>query len=266
MFDEPHLPKGAGDVINRSRPTPCGLLVLVPHSRRAGHRRYRAGPHRGGVPHFANRCAPPSIAVRGTRSVPAMRPSRDLWRRCEGMTVPTRGDHRLRYTRSRDVIPPESRKMWAEATRSAYEARRRRIDTVAAAVALQRRLEQRMRDGVMVARRRGASWADIGWALGLSRQAVWHRYHRSVTIAGPPRGASAPARVEGALLALQAYGLRADGLDRHLRNLVRQARARGQSWAAIGTDLGIARQTAWERFGMPGERECDGRHQPIGLS
>lgn len=31
-------------------------------------------------------------------------------------------------------------------------------------------------DGVARCRRRGASWADIGQALGISRQAAWERY------------------------------------------------------------------------------------------
>jgi hypothetical protein len=43
----------------------------------------------------------------------------------------------------------------------------------------------------------------------------------------------------------------ARAVDKLQRDLVRRARAGGQTWTAIGEALGISRQAAWERFSSP---------------
>ncbi len=43
----------------------------------------------------------------------------------------------------------------------------------------------------------------------------------------------------------------ARAVDKLQRQLVRQARAAGQTWTEIGEALGVSRQAAWERFSGP---------------
>jgi uncharacterized NAD(P)/FAD-binding protein YdhS len=40
-------------------------------------------------------------------------------------------------------------------------------------------------------------------------------------------------------------------LDKMQRHLVNQARRSGRSWTEIGDSLGIAKQSAWQRFAEP---------------
>lgn len=57
------------------------------------------------------------------------------------------------------------------------------LRAIAAAVNDRDAAEQRIRDAVDAARAAGRSWARIGIALGISKQAAWERYGR------PPRAA-----------------------------------------------------------------------------
>lgn len=42
-----------------------------------------------------------------------------------------------------------------------------------------------------------------------------------------------------------------DALDQARRELVKECRVRGRSWADIGLALGVSRQTAWEKYSDP---------------
>jgi hypothetical protein len=70
-----------------------------------------------------------------------------------------------------------------------------------------------------------------GWDVKLARRAKWWRNAKT-----------GRDRIDVALIL-------ARNADDMLAEAVAQARAEGQSWAAIGEALGVTRQTAWERFG-----------------
>ncbi|GAB3580453.1 ClpX C4-type zinc finger protein [Amycolatopsis endophytica] len=54
--------------------------------------------------------------------------------------------------------------------------------------------------------------------------------------------------VEEVLSALPRVARTADQVEHNLLDWVRRARALGASWARVGDALGMARQSAWERF------------------
>lgn len=54
--------------------------------------------------------------------------------------------------------------------------------------------------------------------------------------------------VEGVLASLPRMAAVGAQVDRNLSRFVLRARSLGATWAAIGTSLGMTRQSAWERF------------------
>jgi DNA invertase Pin-like site-specific DNA recombinase len=107
---------------------------------------------------------------------------------------------------------------------------------------LAREAEGRLEEYVRRARAAGASWQAIGAAIGITRQSAWERFrHLS---AGPAKGATAsrppPAPIQRPSRQREVAG--------EIEGYVRRMRAAGASWQAIGTALGITRQSAWERF------------------
>lgn len=118
---------------------------------------------------------------------------------------------------------------------------------------------------VMEARRLGASWARIAGALGRSRQAVWARYHAddarfdhanactmetggTFAYINPPPGAGRSDPLGYVLRLLASF---AKDEAESERQLVREAREQGASWAAIAGALGEKPQSVWERHRWP---------------
>ena len=62
-----------------------------------------------------------------------------------------------------------------------------------------------------------------------------------------------PTEIERPLQMLMNLSVAIDVLDHERRELVRECRARGRSWADIGEALGVSRQTAWEKYSSPEE-------------
>ncbi len=54
--------------------------------------------------------------------------------------------------------------------------------------------------------------------------------------------------LEGVLASLPRMAAAGAQVERNLSRFVKRARELGATWAAIGTSLGMARQSAWERF------------------
>lgn len=54
--------------------------------------------------------------------------------------------------------------------------------------------------------------------------------------------------VDHVLATLPRIAVAADQVDHSLTEWVRRARALGATWARVGESLGMARQSAWERF------------------
>jgi len=89
---------------------------------------------------------------------------------------------------------------------------------------------------VREARRLGASWAEIGQALGISRQAVRQAY-----------GADDHDNTRDSAYVLHRLAkVRSMNVEWE-RNAVRGAREEGASWAAIADALGQSRQAVWTR-------------------
>ena len=59
------------------------------------------------------------------------------------------------------------------------------------------------------------------------------------------------SRIEQPLQMVLNLSVAIDVLDFKRRELVRECRARGRSWADIGEALGVSRQTAWEKYSSP---------------
>jgi hypothetical protein len=106
--------------------------------------------------------------------------------------------------------------------------------------------DARISELVRTARFRGASWAEIGTALGVSRQAAWARFRG--LCADISQGRSRPSQLTGALNALHFLGTRARDINTMTRDLVLAARSAGDSWETIAAQLGIRAQSAWERY------------------
>lgn len=54
--------------------------------------------------------------------------------------------------------------------------------------------------------------------------------------------------LDGVLASLPRMAAAGTQVERNLSRFVMRARALGATWAAIGTSLGMTRQSAWERF------------------
>ena len=54
--------------------------------------------------------------------------------------------------------------------------------------------------------------------------------------------------LDGVLASLPRMAAAGAQVERNLARFVRRARALGATWAAIGTSLGMTRQSAWARF------------------
>jgi hypothetical protein len=54
--------------------------------------------------------------------------------------------------------------------------------------------------------------------------------------------------LDGVLASLPRMAAAGAQVERNLSRFVKRARALGATWAAIGTSLGMTRQSAWERF------------------
>jgi len=99
---------------------------------------------------------------------------------------------------------------------------------------------------VRISRFRGGSWQQIAVALRISRQAAWSRFRQQPII----RNVHDDERLlTGALKVLGLWGIRMQEAEKWTEELVHQARVAGWSWGRIGSELGVRRQTAWERFG-----------------
>lgn len=66
------------------------------------------------------------------------------------------------------------------------------VEAVALAQRIERQAGEHLEDTVAVARTRGASWQDIGTALGISRQAAYKRFGATEGTAQGAAGASSP--------------------------------------------------------------------------
>jgi hypothetical protein len=95
---------------------------------------------------------------------------------------------------------------------------------------------------VQQARAAGATWQVIGIALGITRQSAWERF-RSV----PGCAARGPASSRLPRPPAQR-SLMKEKLAGETDKRAQRMRAGGATWQAIGTALGITRQSAWERF------------------
>lgn len=65
------------------------------------------------------------------------------------------------------------------------------LECAAALAGLQADLDAQLRRAVQRATDAGASWADVGQALGVSRQTAWNRYSREAEAARWARGGRA---------------------------------------------------------------------------
>ena len=105
-----------------------------------------------------------------------------------------------------------------------------------------REAQHRVDEYVRQARASGASWQQVGSALGITRQSAWERFRHlpgceeKGTVASrlprPPAQSSPQMRK----------------LTTQTEKRVQRMRAEGASWQQVGSALGITRQSAWERF------------------
>ncbi len=123
-----------------------------------------------------------------------------------------------------------------------------RIDSLSEAAEVARTLEAKTVERVLWARGSGASWDEVAEALGVTRQAAWARFHR-IPQAHHPRRQRDVARVEGACKTLSFVRQQAASVEAITRDLITRARHEGRSWEDIASELGIRRQSAWERYG-----------------
>jgi hypothetical protein len=108
-------------------------------------------------------------------------------------------------------------------------------------------IDARIDVAVETARHRGASWTQIGTALGTSRQAAWSRFRQTCLDVEVTR--SRAAQLAGALDSLTFLVSRARDIQATLENLVGDARTAGVAWETIAEQLGVRPQSAWGRYG-----------------
>jgi len=126
----------------------------------------------------------------------------------------------------------------------------RAILTISDAVQIAEGIDRRITQQVAIARHRGASWEQISRCLGISRQAAWARYNRDCKIAKPGKSRFSGRCILDAVKPLQCFALRRCDIQKILERLVAEARTAGRSWEDIASELGVRRQTAWERYGQ----------------
>ena len=134
------------------------------------------------------------------------------------------------------------------------EVKWRRPRTLNEAARLVDTANERVAKWVKASRIRGATWEQVAVALGITRQAAWSRFHGQCSgIVKQPE----QRLLAGALSTLELRGFRVKQADKWIRELVRIARANGQSWDEIARELGVRRQTAWERYGTASKPATD---------
>ncbi|MET7403839.1 hypothetical protein ABZS66_61260 [Dactylosporangium sp. NPDC005572] len=126
------------------------------------------------------------------------------------------------------------------------DAPRRRVQSLTDATRLLRVLRERTRTQVVLARRLGANWDQVATSLQVTRQAAWARYHEASATAEYQTGRQS---MSGALRSLDFLRRRTERLEAKTASLVAAARQSGRTWENIADDLGVRRQTAWERYG-----------------
>lgn len=133
---------------------------------------------------------------------------------------------------------------------------RRRLKTLAETAKLAGIANQRVEQFVKISRMRGATWEQVASVLGVSRQAAWSRYHEH---SDASKRQHDKQLLVDPLNTLRFHATRAQKISIRSTELVREARSAGQSWEEIAVELGVRRQTAWERYGAPRITTADAR-------
>jgi hypothetical protein len=107
---------------------------------------------------------------------------------------------------------------------------------------LTRETRERLDEYVRRARAAGASWQTVGSALGITRQSAWERFRNLPGCAAKGTATSKLPRLPAQRSAIKQK------LAVDTEKYVQRMRAEGASWQAVGSALGITRQSAWERF------------------
>jgi len=106
---------------------------------------------------------------------------------------------------------------------------------------------RRLDEYVRRARLAGASWQAIGTALGTTRQSAWARFRNLPGCAAKGTATTRLPRPPAQHSAMKQKSVA------ETEKRVQRMRSEGASWQAIGTALGITRQSAWERYrNLPG--------------
>jgi biotin operon repressor len=100
----------------------------------------------------------------------------------------------------------------------------------------------RVDEYVRHARAAGASWQQVGSALGITRQSAWERFRH---LPGCAEKGAAASRLRRPPVPRSAQMQK---LAAQTGKRVQRMRAAGASWQQVGSALGITRQSAWERF------------------
>lgn len=127
------------------------------------------------------------------------------------------------------------------------------ISELVASLARDRRKEQAAREQQRIValrlRRAGASWAVIGTALGVTREAAFKRFSGETRqeLAGAASG-ELPVVVDELAAGLARERRKEQAAKNRQRLIVQQLHQAGASWAVIGTALGVTREAAFKRF------------------
>jgi DNA-binding XRE family transcriptional regulator len=121
----------------------------------------------------------------------------------------------------------------------------RKLKTIREAAELAQAAQGRIEQFVGIARRDGATWEQVASVLGVTRQAAWFKYHAHPVAGGTPRGRRS---LVDTLNTLRAHAERSQAVNIRVAELVQEARETGRSWENIAQELGVRRQTAWERY------------------
>jgi hypothetical protein len=125
---------------------------------------------------------------------------------------------------------------------------KRKLKAIGEAAKLAGIAEKRIEWFVAIARRDGATWEQIASVLGVTKQAAWSRYHAHLVAGGRRRDRRS---LVDTLNFIQIYAVRSQMIHTRIAELVQEARKAGRSWESIGLELGVRRQTAWERYNRP---------------
>jgi len=225
-----------------------------PASDRSASRRSCAQPQRAGMPGTKGRFAR-RMSRRGSTPVRIsglqlyVRPTEFPASRKEFLMVRRRNRGWAIYSRD-DAYKPGLLVPSAE-MRTVYAVDvswKRKIKTIGETAELARIAEQRVEKFVGIARREGATWEQIASVLGVTRQAAWSRY-RTHPVAGGRRRDS--QFLVNTLNFLRTWAVRSQEIKIRTTELVQEARKAGRSWESIALELGVRRQTAWERYNNP---------------